>query len=281
MRRLIVNADDFGIHPARNRGVAEAVRAGVVTSVSLIANLEGFDDAIALLRTMPPVDVGLHLNLSEGRPLGASYATLVGEDGRFPGKLETRRRALEGRLAVGEIEAEIEAQIARLRAAGVEPTHVDGHQHVHVYGLVVEAVARAGRRHGVGWTRLPSEPTEPSARLPEERLEQIAEYRGHAERSRTAMAAQGLCAADHFRGLALSGRMTPEGLAALVRGLPEGTTELMVHPGRCRDWQGQLAVGSGFDCADREAELTALLSPAFRRALDEAGVELVRRGQVA
>lgn len=274
MRRLIVNADDFGIHPARNRGVAEAVRAGVVTSVSMIANLEGFDDAVALLATLPPVDVGLHLNLSEGRPLGTACVTLVGEDGLFLGKLEARRRAAEGLLAATEVEEEVSAQVARLRAAGVAPTHVDGHQHVHAFGPVAEAVARAARRLGVRWTRVPSEPEELSSGLPPERRAQIDDYRRHSEGARAGLVAAGLRIADHFRGLALSGRMTPEGLAALVRTLPEGVTELMVHPGRCCE-------GAAFDGADREAELSALLSPEFRGALAEGGVELVRRGQVA
>lgn len=274
MRRLIVNADDFGIHPARNRGIAEAVRAGVVTSVSLIANLEGFDDAVALLRALPPVDVGLHFNMGEGRPLRSGQATLVGEDGRFFGKAEARRRAAQGLLAAGEIEGEVVSQFARMHAAGVETTHVDGHQHVHVYGAVAESVARAALMLNIGWTRIPSEPVELSRELPSERRGQIDEYREHAERARASIAGHWLRTADHFRGLALSGRMTPERLAALVRGLPDGVTELMVHPG-CR------SEGTTFDGADREAELEALLSPEFRRALDEGGVELIRRGQVA
>ncbi len=231
MRRLIVNADDLGIHPARNRGIAEAARAGVVTSVSLIANLEGFDDAVALLRTMPPVDVGLHLNLSEGRPLGEGHRTLVGPDGRFPGKTEARRRASSGELDAGEITSECNSQWARVFRAARQVTHVDGHQHIHVYGTVAEDLSHF--LHPSHWTRLPAEPGDSSEDLPPARRAQIEEYRELAERARGMFATAGLRVTDHFRGLALSGRMTPERLAALVRALPEGTTELMVHPGRC------------------------------------------------
>lgn len=273
MRRLIVNADDFGIHPARNRGIAEAARAGVVTSVSLIANLEGFDDAVALLSTMPPVDVGLHFNLSEGRPLSGAHPSLVGPDGRFPGKAEMRRRAAENELRAAEVALECAAQRRRLLQAGLTLTHLDGHQHIHVYGMVAAAIASMGRETG-SWTRLPAEPSELSEGVPEDRRAQIDEYRDLAERARETFAAAGLRTADHFRGLALSGRMTPERLAALVRSLPEGVTELMVHPGRATE-------GSAFDGPDREAELAALLSPEFRRALGEGEVELVRRGEVA
>lgn len=272
MRRLIVNADDFGIHPARNRGIAEAVRAGVVTSVSLIANLEGFDDAVALLRTLPPVDVGLHINLSEGRPLGEELETLLGADGCFPGKAEARRRALSGEFQPGEVSSECNSQWVRVFHATGQVTHIDGHQHIHVYGTVAETLAVFF--HHSHWIRVPSELNDPAEDLSPVRRGQIDEYRMLAERARARFAAAGLRTADHFRGLALSGRMTPEGLAALVRALPEGTTELMVHPGR-------RAEGTTFDGADREAELAALLSPMFRRALDEGGVELVRRGQVA
>lgn len=274
MRRLIVNADDFGIHPARNRGIAEAVHAGVVTSVSLIANLEGFEDAIELLKTLPRVDVGLHLNLSEGRPLGTGYRTLIAAYGSFLGKREARRRAAAGLFDAADVEAEAAAQIAKLRSVGLEPSHVDGHQHIHVYGPSAVAVARAASKSGVRWTRVPSEPMELSTTLPEERRAKIDEYRAHSEQARGRFVGAGMRSADHFRGLAISGRMTPERLAELVRSLPEGTTEFMVHPGRRCE-------GPAFDGADREAELAALLSPQFRQALIDGGVELVRRGQCA
>ncbi len=274
MRRLIVNADDLGLSRERNAGIAEAVRARAVASVSLLANLDGFDDAVATLRELPRVDVGLHFNISEGRPIAASPRSLVDEAGRFFGKGETRARALAGRLEAAEIGRELEAQVARLRAAGIDPSHVDGHQHLHVYGPVAAAVARAAARCGLRWTRLPSEPARLSDGLPIDRRSQIDEYRALSEAAREAFEAAGLRAPGHFRGLALSGRMTAGALAALVAGLPEGTTELMVHPGRA-------SAPSGFEGPDREAELAALVDPAFRRALDEGGVALGRRESLA
>lgn len=272
MRNLIVNADDLGLSRERNAGIAEAIRAGAVTSVSLLANLDGFEDAVELLRTLPPVDVGLHFNLSEGRPLGAEHQTLLGADGCFPGKAEARRRASSGEMRPGEIASECNSQWVRMFQAVGQASHIDGHQHIHVYGNVAETLS--AYCHPSHWARIPSEPGELSTDLTSQRRAQIDEYRSLAGRARALFAATGWRTADHFRGLAISGRMTPEGLAALVRGLPEGTTELMVHPGRA-------SAPSGFEGPDREAELAALLSPEFRRALAEGGIALVRRGSVA
>lgn len=263
---LVVTADDLGADEARDRGIREAVEAGVVTATSLLANGPTFEAAAAWARGQAGrVSVGLHLNLSEGRPLAAGLRRLVGPDGLLLGKRAARALLEAGGPDVqAEVRAELEAQLARLRAAGVAPTHLDGHQHLHALPAAREVVADAARAHGVGWVRCPEEPDD--ARAPADERPLIAAHALHARALRAALAARGLRTTGHFRGWALKGRLDARTLVATVAELPAGSTELMVHPARlgAEPPRGPFA---GFLGPAREAELDALLDRRFREAL--------------
>lgn len=272
MKRLVVNADDLGADPGRNRGIAEAAAAGVVTSVSVLANGPALEDAVARLRPLVAagVSAGAHLNLSEGRPLAPGHRLLTGPDGDFRGKAGAQGLldCPEATLAE-EILAEFEAQVGALAAAGLPLTHLDGHQHVHVFPAAVEAAAEMARRHRIPWVRVPDE-------LPPPGPDPSSVSAGFARRARDArgrLTGDGVRAPDHFRGLYLVGRLTSRVLAEVAAGLRPGLTEFMVHPGRC-DPAGAGGPFGRFATADREAELDALLDLRFRRALVEAGVAL-------
>jgi chitin disaccharide deacetylase len=279
VKRLIVNADDFGADAGRNAGIAEAIEAGIVTSVSLLANGPAFADAVAHLRSRAAsnVSVGLHLNLSEGRPLAGALRRIVGADGSFIGKgpaCERFERSGDPDL-VAEIEAETIAQLEALRAAGLRTSHFDGHQHVHVCPAVAAVAAAAARKHGISWVRIPAEPIAryAGATLDADCVERARCVSSLAEKARPVFLAAGLRATDGFAGLLLRGCVSAERLAAAVRSLPEGVTELMIHPGRVLGGE-QSGPFSAFSTAERECELDALLDPRFRAALAEAGVTL-------
>ncbi len=162
MKQLIVNADDFGADSCRNRGIAAAVAAGAVTAVSVLVNGPAFAAGLPLLGGWQRrgIAVGLHLNLSEGRPLAKGLAVLAGVDGGFQGKTAAHALLLQknnGKLAE-DIIAETEAQIARLRETGIRIDHLDGHQHVHVFPGAAAVVVAAAARHGIPRIRLPAEP---------------------------------------------------------------------------------------------------------------------------
>src|SRR5262249_34836467 len=133
MKSLIVNADDLGWSEGVNRGIAEAHRRGIVTSASLLANGAAFVLAVELARTAPALGVGVHLNLSDGAPMAEreTVTSLLNDEGEFAGGPESLllRMARRG-LDLGEVEREWEAQIGKIREAGIEPTHLDGHKHV-------------------------------------------------------------------------------------------------------------------------------------------------------
>src|SRR5712691_6958316 len=130
-RRLVVNADDFGFSAGVNRGILEAHAAGVVSSVSVLVNTPGWEEAARLLRGAGSAfGVGLHFNLTAGRPLSAGGGLRDLRSGRFHSLAWLVARALSGRIDRAAVAAECAAQLARLREAGVTVIHVDSHRHV-------------------------------------------------------------------------------------------------------------------------------------------------------
>jgi predicted glycoside hydrolase/deacetylase ChbG (UPF0249 family) len=276
MKRLIINADDLGADVARNEGIFEAIRAGVVTSATILPNGPALEHALGKIRSggFEQVSFGVHLNLTEGRPLAKGLSCLTGPDGTFHGKAEAHRLLMEAGDASlqADVARETILQIERLIDASIGITHIDGHQHVHVFPAALHTVAEIARDHGIQRMRIPDE-TVPSAdeTLPAELLEEARRFAALGREARKVLAGTGLVSSDHFRGLALKGRLDLEGLLQLIETFPEGTTELMVHPGRVP----AETPFSAFSSPDRERELEALLDPRFRLALDRAGVVLV------
>lgn len=141
---LIINADDFGLNEAANAGIIESYQAGSVTSTTLMANAPFAGQAAGLARENPGLGVGLHFNLTWGRPLMGSskVPALVGPDGAFLDRSLLARRLLMGRIPARQVEMELGAQLQRMQELGVQPTHMDSHQHVHGFGVVFSAVAK-------------------------------------------------------------------------------------------------------------------------------------------
>lgn len=276
MRRLIINADDLGADEARNEGIFEAIRAGIVTSASILANGPALDHALERIRSggCERVSFGVHLNLSEGRPLAAGLSRLAGPEGNFLGKAGTHR------LLSGEADAILEAHIARETAlqigklldTGIAVTHIDGHQHVHVFPAALRVVTETAKGFGIRKMRVPDETDLPGGDdIDGDLLEEVRRFAFLGLEARKRLAAAGMASSDHFRGLSLKGRLDLERLVELAGTLPEGTTELMVHPGRVPSRYPF----SAFSSEDRERELEALLDARFRLALDKAGVILI------
>lgn len=140
MRKLIVNADDFGLSPGVNRGIIRAHREGIVTSATLMVNMEAVAHAVALARTSPSLPVGIHLVFTAGRPLAEGVDSLTGPDGRF-----LRGSALLDSARPDHLEREVRAQLAAFRSTGLPLSHIDSHHHVHqeipALGQIVRRVA--------------------------------------------------------------------------------------------------------------------------------------------
>ena len=291
MKSLIVNADDLGWTEGVNRGIVEAHRNGIVTSASLLANGSAFASGVEVARSVPGLGVGVHLNLSDGPPVAARelVTSLVNDRGEFEGGPENLLlRVARGGLALHEVEQEWEAQIEKVRDAGIQPTHLDGHKHVHMLPGLFEIALRLAKRYGIGAIRVAHEASSLRAALStgEELhtaavLKQGVQARGLkllARDARELAERAGISTADYFCGIAQTGEMTKQGVAQLLRSLPDGTTELMCHPGYADQALRNTATRLQ---GSRQTELQILTDVEVRNLVASQGIRLIDYGLVA
>ena len=278
MRRLIVNADDFGYTRGVNRAILEACRNGVVTSTSLLSNGAAFEDAVEIARAETRLDVGCHLNFVEGKPVSPPERIphLVEADGRFLKAWQLAPRLLCGAVPESEIEREASAQIEKLLQAGLRPSHVDTHKHTHVHPAVARAVARAARRFDIRWIRRPFENLLPrSARRISAKRFALASLNWLAPPFERRMAAMGMAMPAFFTGVLLTGRLTRQAFAETLAALPPGVTEVMCHPGYC---DADLKGSPTRLHEERELERETVADGAWRAQARELGIELTAFG---
>lgn len=272
-RRLVVNADDFGLSTGVNRGILEAQAGGVVSSVSVLVNAPGWTDAARRLRDVGSgLGVGLHLNLTAGAPVSGGGSLVDPRTGRFYPLRALLVRAATARIDPADVAIECAAQLAWLRDAGVAVTHVDSHRHVHVLPGFWAAVVDTARQERIPVVRVPLEP------LAINWANWRASLKKAALRLAWGMASRGappLRCADRFVGISLQGSGAFHArLLAILDRLGPGTTELMVHPGYAN---GDLA---GWDdyTAPRARELAALTRPEVRERFRRGDFRLIHFG---
>lgn len=279
VKLLIVNADDLGADTARNEGIFEAVRKGAVTSASILANGPALEGALPEIRCLAQKNIswGIHLNLSEGAALTPGLRLLANEDGSFPGKARAHELlSRQGSPALErEVAQELGAQIQALRDAGIRISHLDGHQHIHVFPAVIRAAVRAAQHHQIPWLRIPEDTglPPPDEGFTDSLAAEARNFSRLARGARVHVAGSGIRTADHFRGLYLKQKITPLIMENILQQLPSGLTEFMVHPGRVPAAAASSPF-SAFSTIDREKELTALLDKDFPLALARHGIEL-------
>jgi predicted glycoside hydrolase/deacetylase ChbG (UPF0249 family) len=291
LRNLIVNADDLGWTEGVNRGIAETHRNGIVTSASLLANGRALGSGVELARTTPGLGVGVHLNLSDGEPVAGRelVTTLLNERGEMEGRPESLLLRLARRsILLEEVEREWDAQIQKVRDCGIEPTHLDGHKHVQMLPGLFEIALRLAKRHGIAAVRVSHEESSLRAALsagPKQKgavvMKQGVQARGlkllapdaHEQAERA-----GIATADYFCGIAQTGELTREGVLRLMEILPEGTTELMCHPGYV---DAELANSATRLQASRQAEVEILTDAGIRNLVASQGIRLIDYGFVA
>jgi chitin disaccharide deacetylase len=283
MKQLILNADDFGMTPGINAAIIRAHREGILTSTTLMANSPAFEDAVERARANPSLGVGIHLVLVGGGPPVApigDVSSLLEENGQLPRGLSTFvARVSTGRMRQEHIERELRAQIEKVRASGIEPTHLDSHKHTHAHPRVMESVARVARDSGVIRIRKPFEALRDSWNLTRvEGVGGVTQLMGAAAaqisvpRFATLSRQYGLKSPDRFLGLATTGQISSAVLRSMIDTVEDGTTEIMLHPGICDD--DLTRTGSRLQM-QRQTELQALLDPDHKRILTERGIRLI------
>lgn len=281
MNRLIINADDFGIHTEVNHAVIEAYETGVLTSTSLLATGPAYEEAAALAKKHPGLGVGIHLCLVGSLPTVLSpreVSTLVGHDGLVPESYaEFMKRAVMGQIDYQQVYCELDAQMEKIMSEGLHITHVDSHQHMHMLPQVWPIVQSLMKKYGIHRLRIPRE----SYTF---KMLQANPVRMMARNGLTFLGEQAMkdvqrlhfMTTDFFWGMVDGGNMNEANLLYILKRLPFGVHEIMMHPGRSTDiLSRQFSWGYHW-----EDEFRALVSPAVKELLQAREIERISFGNL-
>jgi len=274
MRRLIVNADDFGLCPGTVSGILHGYRHGIITSTSMMLTVPAAMAAAEAAYYNRGLDVGVHLTFTEGYPVMAAewVPTLLNERGGF---LTAREWLATGRQPnINELAVELKAQIALVWQGGIRPSHLDlhtaaGYLMPDVFELTVSLAAEMGLAmrfpFGDGWEGMAEGVAHTAGVSPAQMLATVMHYR-------QVVAAAEVTHPDRFLEAFPAEHTSAEALIERIRNLGEGTTEFLTHPAfaaGCSEYMGAARA------EQRAAELAALCDPRVRQTIDEEGIELV------
>jgi hopanoid biosynthesis associated protein HpnK len=278
VRRLIVNADDFGLTSGVNRGIVRAHEYGIVTSATLMACGAKFQEAVDCAARRPQLSVGCHVLLVDASPVlnfqqVSTLATGNSSTPKFRDSLISfAGLAVGGQLDEDQIEAEITAQIRKLQAAGIKVSHLDSHKHTHMFPAVFKPMLRAAKTCGVSALRNPFEPLLFAGTKNWKRRFQLGILRSFRTAFRKALKESRVVTPYGCIGILATGGLTQQTFRQLIENLPEGTWEFVTHPGY------NDAELDGIHTRlrhSRENELAILTSPEAKEVLQREKIELI------
>jgi len=278
-KRLIINADDFGLSESVNEAVQQAHTNGVLTSTTIMANMPDAGKAIRIAKRLPDLGVGVHLNLSKGKPLSQNghLNCLLNGDGSFassPTKLSL--------LSIGRhkfrnaIREELATQIQWVIDNGIKPTHLDSHKHIHCLPQIFPIVCEMARRFEIPAIRFVYEPKQiavtPWPLTSEVGRKTAKTIRTMAKINRIQNSA--FLKTDALLGVAHIGRIDVNFFKAVALYSPVATAEIMTHPATEDDTEYM----KSSLLHNRRGEFQALSSERTRQYLKDAGIQLVHYG---
>jgi predicted glycoside hydrolase/deacetylase ChbG (UPF0249 family) len=289
-KRVIVNADDFGMSASVTDAILVAHRYGFLTSASLMANMPAAEYAAKQARRAPNLGIGVHLNVCQGKPIlpKSEVRSLVDAEGNFHLPAAMIRKLWLWQVVGDELEAEFRAQINWMTRRGLSPTHADSHHHMHIYPAAIGPFVRAMKAEGVRCARVSRFSSWPK-KSPRRRT--IGGPHAESIARRLAVRAYRFVVDSIF----LSGLKSPDSRicilecdrrdseilakswAAVFENLPPGTYELACHPG---------IFDPAFSCGDRihaerEAELHCLTDHRLRKVLEQNEIRLISYNDLA
>lgn len=265
MTKLIVNADDFGINKNVNDSILQSFNNGILRSASLLANGEAFESAVNIIKSNPKLDIGIHLALTDGKPVldSSRLVSLVDERGIFYNHaIDVAERYLVGKLSFDEIKKELTAQIEKILDNGINISHIDSHQHVHILPQIFSITSELASHYKIEYVRLPKEYFQMYMFFSPKYFLRICQM----------VAVNYMCSkvkkykkstTDYFFGFYFGGRLSKQNLLLIIDSLPpDGVCELMCHPGLVED---SLSRQSGN--YRQELELTSLVDKEVQEAI--------------
>jgi hopanoid biosynthesis associated protein HpnK len=274
----IINADDFGLSPGVNRGVVDAFREGVLTSTTAMVNVDSFEEAARLARENPDLPVGVHLNLLWGEPVSnpAEVPTLVDRGAFLRKSSALASRYFFGRLSPDHVKLEFRNQIRTFVDAGLTPTHVDTHKHVHCLPGILDALTSAAREFRIDKIRVPSEKPSAATRRSGKAAGKRRLIRFLCRGARTRLRAAGMRTTDHFAGIEHTGRLNSDALNLILSNLRSGVTEIMCHPGYADESTDKYSSTR----LQREVELASLKDPRVKERIASEAIRLIHYGDL-
>jgi len=280
-RRIVINADDFGLSSGVNRAIAQAHTDGILTSATIMTNMPAAEEALEIAKKLPSLGLGVHLTLTEGRPLSKeeSVNVLTNSDGEFAcshSKLSLLSLTLpKVRYA---IKTEMTAQIRWLIDRGITPTHLDSHKHVHAFPIIFSMLCQLARKFGISAIRWPFEPSavckRPWPLTDRQGRKRATLVRTMARVNRLQDA--DFLKTDAFFGVAHTGGIDANFLKAVTLYSSAQTAEVMTHPG----YADGLDPSKTRLVKQRQFELEALCSERTKQYFKDAGIELVNYAQL-
>lgn len=233
--KLIVNADDFGIHPAVNEAVYQGFTQGILTSTSIMAGGGAFEEACQMAKSMEGLGIGVHLTLVGGikSVLDAkSVPSLTWEDGVFcQNYLQLIQKDLKGQINTEEVYNEWDAQIKKIMDAGLKVTHLDGHQHMHMWSRFFPIALALAQKYRISCMRVPDE-----SYLHGFSIKNSFRYFSKnglslmARSHRPMLKRFAIASNDYFWGMTEGGHLNEKNLNHIIDSLHDGINEIMCHP---------------------------------------------------
>jgi hopanoid biosynthesis associated protein HpnK len=280
MKKLIVNADDFGLHEEINKGIIKGYQEGFVTSTSLMCSAPAFENAVALAKENPGLGIGIHLTLVGSVPSvlpKEKISSLVNDKGLFPENyVAFAKMFYTGQVKMVQLELELRAQIEKALATGLNITHVDSHQHTHVLPGMTGLVVKLCNEYKIKNIRIPQEGYFFSGGFAGGLGRKIGRAGLSFCACLAAMKAKstGLAYPESFFGMLAGGNLNETLVGNIITALPEGVSEIMTHPGLNKQELDKHFTWN----YHWEDELQAFLSDKNKNLLEQHKVALINFG---
>ena len=274
MSALIINADDFGRHEEINNAVALACEKGCLRSATLMPGGTAFAHAVNTAKSHPALGVGIHLTLVNGNPVlaPAEIPSLVDSSGHFwDNHAIFVKRFLSGKINLEEVQRELAAQIRKVQQTELSFTHIDSHQHMHTLPGINKIALRLAQEAGINAVRISQSPLNSGSNSGG-----LGQFIGRlglnvlARLTRLKANSMHMKSPEHFAGIVAGEAVTPKHLQSIIRTLPKGTTEVMLHPGTNNALLQDFCQWEH----DFEAELAAVTSQETINLLQENNIQL-------
>lgn len=236
MKQLIINADDFGLHESVNTGIIEGHTAGIITSTTIMPGSKAFEHAVSLAKLHPKLGVGVHLTLVGEKPVCQpdEVASLVDGDGCLASQYpQFLKNYILGKIKLSDVRRELTAQVQKAADSGILITHLDSHQHMHIVPGIIEITIDIAKEFGIKAMRIPAEPYffRGGYACPPMRFAARGGLTMLAGLAARKVLSNRLAMPEHFFGMLAGGNLQEEFLLAILAALPEGVSEIMMHPG--------------------------------------------------